>query len=298
MTVSVLSPGRADSDNAALMKALDIAMNVYGVKVQGDKAKELAKAQDNKLTAEQAKEQQARADQLAKDQTAFHSEWMSIPEGTPGSARLTIPGTQESGFFLPRKELSEQRKAALENKKMEFDVADKKGKEAKTTDTERMSAIYGKRLEQSDNILKNLEGDSGTNIQGLGAAVQRSSFFPEIAKSKEIKSYEQAQRNFISAVLRKESGASISPSEFENATKQYFPQAGDTPELIAQKQANRQLAIDGFRQISGNAWDQIKSPAPTAIVKSGGGKSGEAIAAPAVSKEEALKELKRRGLIK
>jgi len=56
---------------------------------------------------------------------------------------------------------------------------------------------------------------------------------------------DQAQRNFINATLRRESGASISPGEFENARIQYFPQVGDSPEVIKQKELNRQDAIKG-----------------------------------------------------
>jgi len=54
---------------------------------------------------------------------------------------------------------------------------------------------------------------------------------------------DQARRNFITAVLRKESGASISPSEFANEEKKYFPQTGDTDTVIKQKQDARELAI-------------------------------------------------------
>lgn len=57
---------------------------------------------------------------------------------------------------------------------------------------------------------------------------------------------EQAQRDFINAVLRRESGAVIGEDEFSNAKQQYFPQAGDGPEVIKQKARNRQLAIDGI----------------------------------------------------
>lgn len=56
--------------------------------------------------------------------------------------------------------------------------------------------------------------------------------------------YDQAKRDFANAVLRKESGAAISQSEFDNADKQYFPRPGDTPEVIAQKAKNRATAID------------------------------------------------------
>lgn len=57
---------------------------------------------------------------------------------------------------------------------------------------------------------------------------------------------EQAQRDFINAILRRESGAVISPQEFTNAQKQYFPMIGDTPEVISQKKQNREIAIQGI----------------------------------------------------
>jgi hypothetical protein len=57
---------------------------------------------------------------------------------------------------------------------------------------------------------------------------------------------EQAQRDFLNAVLRKESGAAIGKEEFTNARKQYFPQVGDSQEVRAQKARNRDLAINGM----------------------------------------------------
>lgn len=71
------------------------------------------------------------------------------------------------------------------------------------------------------------------------------------AISSEAQQLGQAKRDFINAVLRQESGAVISPEEFANAEQQYFPQPGDGPEVIAQKRANRENAIAGFRIRSG-----------------------------------------------
>ena len=46
--------------------------------------------------------------------------------------------------------------------------------------------------------------------------------------------------------MRKESGAAISPSEFDSAAQQYFPQPGDGQAVITQKTANRKTAIDNL----------------------------------------------------
>jgi len=63
----------------------------------------------------------------------------------------------------------------------------------------------------------------------------------------------QAQADFINAVLRRESGAVISDSEFENAAKQYFPQPGDGPKVLEQKRQNREITLLGFEREAGPA---------------------------------------------
>jgi hypothetical protein len=69
--------------------------------------------------------------------------------------------------------------------------------------------------------------------------------------SKEYQMADQAKRDFINAILRRESGAVISPTEFANAEKQYFPRPGDSPEVILQKKRNRQIALEGVKRAAG-----------------------------------------------
>jgi hypothetical protein len=66
------------------------------------------------------------------------------------------------------------------------------------------------------------------------------------ALSTEGQQAEQSQRDFLNAVLRRESGAVISQPEFDNGKKQYFPQPGDDPKTIEQKARNRQIAVEGI----------------------------------------------------
>jgi len=72
--------------------------------------------------------------------------------------------------------------------------------------------------------------------------------------SKEYRLYDQAARNFINATLRRESGAAISQSEFDNAYTQYLPQPSDGPEELAQKQRNRQTTIAGIAGGGGQSY--------------------------------------------
>lgn len=62
---------------------------------------------------------------------------------------------------------------------------------------------------------------------------------PDVIKPDSIKRIDQAQRNFVNAVLRQESWAAIPESEMNNAIRQYFPQPWDSQELVKQKEQNR-----------------------------------------------------------
>ena len=107
-------------------------------------------------------------------------------------------------------------------------------------ESESASTIYSGRMQQAQDILDLVEREGTDFAQRIA---QNIPFVGNYLTTPEYKSYDQAKRNFINAVLRKESGAAIAESEFENADKQYFPQPGDTPDIIAQKRANRELAI-------------------------------------------------------
>ncbi|MBP7662282.1 MAG: hypothetical protein KA770_00235 [Shewanella sp.] len=72
--------------------------------------------------------------------------------------------------------------------------------------------------------------------------------------SDDYQSFNQAQRDFINAQLRRESGAVINPDEFKNAAKQYFPQAGDSEQVLLQKKANRDAAVGGMVRSAGPAY--------------------------------------------
>jgi hypothetical protein len=73
--------------------------------------------------------------------------------------------------------------------------------------------------------------------------------------------YMQAKRDFINAVLRKESGAVIGKDEFRSAELQYFPQPGDSPAVVQQKADNRQLAVQGIGIGAGPLSKALAAPA-------------------------------------
>lgn len=116
------------------------------------------------------------------------------------------------------------------------------------TEFQGKAALYGTRSAQSDKVLRALEDKISTT--GLVAG-QSTGVIGTALMSADQQRVDQAQRDFVNAVLRQESGAVISPAEFENAKKQYFPQPGNDARTISQKRANRQMAIQGFSRMSG-----------------------------------------------
>lgn len=113
------------------------------------------------------------------------------------------------------------------------------------------AASYATRAEEADKQLTDVM-NKGYDPTGLKNMIINRSWYPNAAKSSPQQLAEQSQRNFINAILRKESGAVISDSEFDNARKQYFPQPGDSPEVIAQKAGNRQTSIANMKAAAGD----------------------------------------------
>lgn len=128
------------------------------------------------------------------------------------------------------------------------------------TEFQSKAAIYSARAEEADRILQSLQGKYSPAALSAKSAVSNVPVIGGVlgvaanaVTSPENQKAEQAQRDFINAVLRQESGAVISDQEFDNARKQYFPQPGDSAEVVAQKAANRRTAIEGIRRGAGKA---------------------------------------------
>lgn len=131
------------------------------------------------------------------------------------------------------------------------------------TEQQAKANMFGARMYESNNIMNELEtagvtrpgaikGSAETvgRILGLGTdsmggtLADAAGTMTNWTQSKSQQRVDQARRDFVNAVLRKESGASISSQEFANADKQYFPQPGDTRAVIEQKRKNRELAMN------------------------------------------------------
>jgi hypothetical protein len=137
-------------------------------------------------------------------------------------------------------------------------------KAANPTKEQSDAYTFSTRMENADKTLNELEGKYNplaisaktspitANIPGAQSLIN-SRMSPETQKA------EQAQRDFVNAVLRRESGSAISQSEFDNARIQYFPQPGDSPQVLEQKRNNRQSAIQGLKRAAGSMNNQSQN---------------------------------------
>lgn len=121
------------------------------------------------------------------------------------------------------------------------------------TEAQSKDLTYASRAEPANGTIGSLESQVANYNSALWLAATKAenttlgnSFVPDW-----VKQIRQAERNFGTAILRRESGAAISASEFDTMEKQYFPRPGDDPGTLQQKAQNRQIAIDSFKQSAG-----------------------------------------------
>ena len=107
-------------------------------------------------------------------------------------------------------------------------------------------AGFANRLLEAEGVLRVVGDQFAARSAVFGEALGSTPLLGNLVKSPERQQFEQARRNFINSVLRRESGAVIGKEEFANAEEQYFAKPGDSPEVLAQKAANRNTAINNL----------------------------------------------------
>ena len=128
------------------------------------------------------------------------------------------------------------------------------------------AALFADRMAQSAPVLDALPPPSVTagakaGVPGIG----------NILTSDKNRQFLQAERNFITAVLRKESGAAISAGEYDQARRLYIPQAGDDAQTLQMKKQARDSAIAGIARGAGPTYKPLTGTMPSA--SSGWGKA-------------------------
>jgi hypothetical protein len=125
------------------------------------------------------------------------------------------------------------------------------------------SVAYGIRMKEANSNIERLASE-GTERAAIGAGTQYGigGLVNAATASPQQQQFQQAKRNFITAVLRKESGAVIGQDEFEMEDQKYFRQIGDSDAVAAQKKQARQTAIRAMEIQAGPGAKEIKNFEP------------------------------------
>jgi hypothetical protein len=110
------------------------------------------------------------------------------------------------------------------------------------------AAGFADRMTQANGSFDEFQAAGMDRVEGWKGEVP---IFGNSLISSDRQQFEQAERNFINAQLRRESGAVISPEEFKEARKQYIPQPGDDAGVLAQKKESRRIAIEAMQREGG-----------------------------------------------
>jgi len=186
-------------------------------------------------------------------------------QGGSASTPATVTGPDGKQIPIP---------AGVDPKKFRQDVTSATADAAtgKKTEVQAKAEQFGNRMEAAEAAIA-----GGLEKEGLGvsgAAQQIAGGVPVVGSAMQSSNYQkfgQAKSQFITALLRQESGAAIGKEEFTRYDKEFFPQPGDAPEVVAQKAQSRQVAIAAMKKGAGPGYkspDTAKQP----VTKSIGGK--------------------------
>jgi hypothetical protein len=117
----------------------------------------------------------------------------------------------------------------------------------KLTEFQGKAASFAAQMSQSEGILDSLNQDkvdpqTGAKLDKFDPSswtTTAQGFVPNRLRTEEAQLYNTAKKNWITAVLRQQSGAAIAKHEFDRYESQFFPQDGDTKSVIEQKKKLR-----------------------------------------------------------
>lgn len=112
------------------------------------------------------------------------------------------------------------------------------------TEGQSKDAVFATRAEGALNNLNQFE-DALTSFKDNAAS--GAPVVGNYLKSEDFQKAEQAGREFLQAILRKDTGAAITKEETEEYGNVYLPRPGDSTDVIAQKRLSRQRALEALK---------------------------------------------------
>lgn len=137
------------------------------------------------------------------------------------------------------------------------DILNEKGK---LTEGQTKDASFAERLIRSEAGLREVTPiDKAGNFMKYDPTSSSYRFLPDwnVTNSREWQQYSRNAREGIAAILRKDTGAAVSDTEWNWYFPMYYPQPGDSPQVVRDKQQARIALAKGLRNGSGPAFDQM-----------------------------------------
>ena len=206
--------------------------------------------------AKKAFDQLARESQSMKNQSEAQSMQIQKEAQDPNSEisqRHQAIWEQMLGHKLPVKmSASDIEKYAPEIARMDI-AQDRMGARGtgtpKITEDQNKSALFADRMIRGNDAFS----QAGFSPDTLGL----SSMTPNALKNPNQQKAEQAEKEWIAGLLRKESGAVIGPEEYKTYGQMYFPRSGDSTEVKAQKEQARKAQTRAMLASAGPAYNMI-----------------------------------------
>lgn len=153
----------------------------------------------------------------------------------------------------------------------------------KLTEGESKDALFAERLLRSNaSVDKLMDIDENGKIRGydptknINAYVPDSGLVANLVNSDNWKNYQQAAREGLASILRKDTGAAVTPEEFKLYFPTYYPQPGDDPATVLQKKLARERFGSGLRGASSRAFDRMYPNYEPSVPSPQGGNGGVA----------------------
>lgn len=122
------------------------------------------------------------------------------------------------------------------------------------------AAGFASRMARVRPLIEKSEQPGPTGQNPSGAKYSALSMLPAGSQLPEMQARENAQKDWVLAKLRRESGANITPAELAAESKLYFPQYGNSVEEIARRAAIRRGIENDFARAAGPTFKLPEEP--------------------------------------
>jgi hypothetical protein len=147
---------------------------------------------------------------------------------------------------------------ALGEKGKAVDALTEKG--AKLTEQQTKDASFAERMLRAEGGLREVvPTDKSGKFLKYDPTSSVYRFLPDwnVTNSAEWQTYTRNAREGIAAILRKDTGAAVTKEEWDWYFPMYYPQPGDSAQVVADKQKARVAVARGLRAGSGPGFDQM-----------------------------------------